>query len=156
MTDTSGTEDGGGENCDTSNTNPLLHNLKPDDKLDTTTSMKLAGADTKEHSKVGGTTGRLPLKLSDVANVLKFSLGLTDILAILTTKTSEYIASLPLTTDLDEPARRFREVEDGDQEHNERGDLEANGKSPGKAGLAAFVEVAAILDPVSNTHTKDV
>ena len=44
---TSGTENGGSEDSHTSDTDPLLHDLEPDDKLNTAASVKLAGADTE-------------------------------------------------------------------------------------------------------------
>ena len=74
--DTSSTEDGGSEDGDTGDTDPFLHNLKPDNELDTTTGVELARPDTEEHVDVGLACGRLSLKLSDVADVLELSLGL--------------------------------------------------------------------------------
>ena len=40
--DTSSTEDSWSEDGHTGDTNPLLHDLKPDDELNTTTGVKLA------------------------------------------------------------------------------------------------------------------
>ena len=52
MTDTSNGKDGRAINRHTSDTDPFLHNLEPDDKLDTTTSVKFAGANAEEHLDV--------------------------------------------------------------------------------------------------------
>ena len=52
VADTGGTEDGRGVDGDTSNTNPFLHDLEPDDELDTATGVEFARADTEEHGEV--------------------------------------------------------------------------------------------------------
>lgn len=49
---TGSAENGGSENGHTSNTDPLLHDLKPDDQLNTTPSVKLARADTEKHGNI--------------------------------------------------------------------------------------------------------
>lgn len=102
---TSGTEDGGSEDSHTGNTDPLLHDLEPDDELNTAASVKLAGADTEEHGKVRLGLGGLAFELSDIANILEFGLGLSDIFASLPTKSSKNITCLFLSTNLDEPTR---------------------------------------------------
>lgn len=102
---TSGTENGGSENSHTGNTDPLLHDLEPDDQLNTATSMKLAGADTEKHGKVGLGLGGLAFELGNVADILEFGLCLARIFTGLTTESSENITGLFLSTDLDEPTR---------------------------------------------------
>ena len=49
---TGSAENGGSENGHTSNTDPLLHDLKPDDQLNTTPSVKLSRTDTEKHGNV--------------------------------------------------------------------------------------------------------
>ena len=82
------TEDGWGVDGYTSDTDPLLHDLQPDDKLDTTTSVELSGADTEQHGEIRLTLGSLAFQLSDVANILEFGFGPASIRTSLTTKTS--------------------------------------------------------------------
>lgn len=100
---TGGTEDGRSEDSDTSNTDPFLHNLEPDDKLYTATSVKLARADAEEHGEVRLSSCGLAFELSDVANVLEFGLGFTRVFAGLTSKTAEDVTSFFLAAGLDEP-----------------------------------------------------
>ena len=102
-------EDGGSENGYTSNTDPLLHDLKPDDELDTTTSVKFTGADTEKHRDVRLALGGFALKFSNIANILELGFGLSNIFTSLTTKTSEDIASLFFAANFDEPTGRFGE-----------------------------------------------
>lgn len=94
--DTSCTEDRGGVNCDTSDTNPFLHNLEPDNELDTATGVELAGADTEQHSVVGLTAGSLALQFSDVADILELGLGFAHVLANFTAETSKDVAGFLL------------------------------------------------------------
>ena len=65
--------------------------------------MKLARADTEEHGHVRLAFSGFAFELSDVANVLEFSLGLADIFTSLTTKPSENVAGLFFATNFDEP-----------------------------------------------------
>ena len=67
--------------------------------------MKLAGANTEEHRDVGLCLGCLTFELSNVADVLKFCLGLANIFTSFTTQSSEDVTGLLLATDLDEPTR---------------------------------------------------
>ena len=156
MADTSSGEDRWSEDGDTSNTNPFLHDLEPDDKLDTASSVEFPSANAKEHSEVGVAVGSLALEFCNVADVLEFSFGLALVLAILTTETTEDVASFTLTSNLDQPARRFREVPADSEKQQKWSDLEADGESPGESCLSAFVEVAAVFDPVSDDNTEDV
>lgn len=49
LADTGSSEDDWGVNGHTSDTNPFLHNLKPDDKLDATTNVEFTRSRTSEH-----------------------------------------------------------------------------------------------------------
>lgn len=102
---TSGTENGGSEDSHTGDTDPLLHNLEPDDQLNTAAGVKLAGADTEEHRNVRLGLGGLAFELSNVADILEFGLGLADIFTRLTTESSKDVAGLFLSTNLNEPTR---------------------------------------------------
>lgn len=101
--DTSCPEDSWGENSHTSDTNPLLHDLKPDDKLYTAASVELARADAEEHGKVGLGFGSLAFELGNVTDILELGLGFAQVLSGLTSKSSENVASFLLTAHLDEP-----------------------------------------------------
>lgn len=109
------TEDGRGVDGDTSDTDPLLHDLKPDDKLDATTSVELAGSDTEQHGIVRLRLGGLAFKLSNVANILEFSLGSASVGTGLTTKAAKNVASFFFATDLGEPTWGLREEPDNGQ-----------------------------------------
>ena len=152
----SSVEDGGGEDGDTSDTNPLLHDLKPDDELDTAAGVELARADTEEHVVIRLRYSRLALKLSDVADILELSLGLAQVLTTLATKTSEYVASFLLAADFDQPSRGFGEEPDNTDKDEEEEDLEGNREPPSEGGSSILVEVAAKLEPVCNYHTSNV
>lgn len=52
VADTGGTEDGWGIDSYTSDANPLLHYLEPDDELDTTTNVEFARTSTGEHRPI--------------------------------------------------------------------------------------------------------
>lgn len=103
VADTGGTEDSGCIDGHASNTNPFLHDLKPDDELNTTASMELARADASEHGPVGRAGCSFTLEFGDVANVLELSLGLAHIITRLATETTEDVATFFLPPDLDQP-----------------------------------------------------
>lgn len=74
----------------------------------------------------------------------------------LATKTTEDVAGFLFTTHFDEPTRGFREEPDESEEHQEGGNLEADGEPPSEGSEASLVEAASIFDPVGHHHTKDV
>ena len=154
--DTSSTENGRSENCDTSDTNPLLHDLKPDDKLHTTAGVKFAGSDTEEHVEIRLPRGRLALKLSDVADILKFSLSSAEILTALASKTSEDVAGFLLPADFDQPTGGFREEPYDGQEYKQKEYLEGDGESPGEGSRPVLVFAATKFNPVGDNDTEDV
>ena len=102
---TSGTENGGSEDSHTGNTDPLLHDLKPDDQLDTTASVKLARADAEKHGNVRLGLGCLAFELSDVADILELGLSFAHIRTSLATESAENVTGFFLSTNLDEPTR---------------------------------------------------
>lgn len=97
------TENCRGINGNTSDTNPLLHDLEPDDKLDTTPSVEFTGADTEEHSEIGLGLGGFAFKLGNVADILEFGLSSAQIRTSLTTETAEDVPSFFFATNLGEP-----------------------------------------------------
>ena len=99
------TEDGWSEDGDPGNTDPFLHDLEPDDELDATASVELAGSDTEEHREVRRMAGRLSFKFSNVANILKFGFGFASICACFPSKTAEDVTGFFLTTDFHKPTR---------------------------------------------------
>ncbi len=67
----------------------------------------LPGANTKQHTEVALLVGCLLLEVVDVHDVLELGRGGLGLLAFLAAHTPEDVASLLLTADLDEPARRL-------------------------------------------------
>ena len=55
---------------------PFLHDLKPNDKLNTSTCVQFTRADAKKHGKVRLGFGCLSLQLGDIADVLKLGFSL--------------------------------------------------------------------------------
>lgn len=100
---TSSTENGGSENSHTGDTDPLLHDLKPDNQLNTAASVKLTGANTEKHRDVRLGLSGLSFELSNVADILEFRLGLAHIFTGLATESSKDVTGLFLSTNLDEP-----------------------------------------------------
>lgn len=96
-----------------SDTNPFLKNLKPNDELNTTANME----DTRgvaancrwhnipKHVEVAVELSSILLHFRDIMNILEFRLGVPSI--ILASESSEYVACFVVSTDLDEPTRRF-------------------------------------------------
>ena len=141
--DTGSSEDSWSKDGHTSDTNPLLHDLKPDDELNTATSVELARANAEEHSDIRLAFCGLALKLGNVADILEFGLGLANILASLTTKAAKDITSLILTADLDKPSWRLGEEPTDGEKEQQWGDLECDGESPGELALTFLIEIAA-------------
>ena len=139
---TSGTENCGGENSHTSNPDPLLHDLKPDDQLDAAASVQFARADTEKHGNVRLGLSSLSFEFCDIANILELGLGLSDVFTSLATESPEYVTGLFLSPDLDEPTRRFGEEPTNGEEHKQWGDLERDRESPGEFSGTTFIEVA--------------
>ena len=67
--------------------------------------MKLARAETEKHGNIGLGLGGLAFEFGDVADILKLGLGFANILTRFTTKSSEDVTALFLSTNLDEPSR---------------------------------------------------
>lgn len=153
---TSSTEDCWSENGHTSNTNPFLHNLKPDNKLYTPSSVELARADTEEHGDVRLRFCRLAFELCDVADILEFRFGLAHILASLTTKATKDITSLIFTPNLNEPTWGLGEHPTDRKEKEQRSNLEGNGESPSKFTSSPFVKVAATVGMISTNAASRV
>ena len=154
--DTSSAEDGGSEDGDTSNSNPLLHDLQPDDELDTTASVELARSDTEEHVEIRLGSSRLALKLSNISDILKLCLSLAEVLAALATKTAENVAGFLLTTDLDQPTGGLGEEPDDCKEDEQEENLEGDWEPPGEGCGSSFVKVAAVFEPVRNDDTANI
>ena len=130
VTDTGDTEDSGRIDSYTSDTNPLLHDLKPHHEFDTTTDMELAAADAEKHVEIGLTGRGLAFEFGNVADILELRFGFTKIGTSLTTKTTENVAGFFFAANLDEPTRGFGKGPDDGEEEEKRNDLESDGKSP--------------------------
>ena len=140
---TSGTEDGRSEDGHTSDANPLLHNLKPDNELYTTSSVELARANTEEHSEIRLGFGSLAFELCNVADVLEFRLGSANIFTSLASKAAQNIASLVFAANLNEPTWGLGKEPTDCKEDQQWENLECNGKPPGELTSSSLVEVAA-------------
>lgn len=82
---------------------PFLHDLKPNDELDTTTSVEFTRADTEQHGKIRLGLCRFPLQLGDVPDVLEFGFGLANVLARFPTKAAQNVPRFILAAHLHEP-----------------------------------------------------
>ena len=136
--DTGDGENGGAVNGDTSDTNPLLENLQPDDQLHTATSVELARFPAEEHSQIAGLAGGLALELDDIADILEFCFCQT--VCVLSTESAKDPATLLFTADLDEPTRGLGHGPDDDKKEYERDDLEGNRESPNEGRVDDGIE----------------
>ena len=150
--DTSGTEDGRSEDSHTGDTDPLLHDLKPDNELYTAASVEFARADTEKHSNVRLAFGGLAFELCDVANILEFGLSFANIFTGLASKTAKNIASLVFAANLDEPTGGLGEEPADCKEEQQRGNLECNRESPGELACSSLIKVAATGRIVSDRY----
>jgi len=133
-------EDSWGVNCHTRNTNPLLHDLEPDDKLDAASGVELTSADAEKHVDIRVALGGLSLKLGDVADILEFSLGHAHVRTSLTTESAKNVASFFLATDLGEPTWGLGEEPDNGEEEEQWENLEGDGETPDEGRLTVLVK----------------
>ena len=141
IADDGDTEDGGSVDGHAGDANPFLHDLEPDDELDTAAGVKLTGADAEKHGEVGVVLGCGTFKLGNVLDVLELGFGSTDILTSFTTKASENVASFVVPAHLDKISRRFGEEPHRGSKNKERDDLECDGEPPGEAIVSSPVTV---------------
>ena len=120
--------------------------------------MELAGADAEQHGDVGVVLGGRAFEFGDILDVLELGLGSPSILAGFTTKTSEDVASLFVSANLDQISGRLGEEPDRDGESEEREDLEGDGETPDEAVITASVTVVCTAEfkPVCNNDTEDI
>ena len=78
----------------------------------------------------------LLLQFRHIANVLKLRFSQVVVPGF-TTESSKDIASFVIAADFDEPAWRFGEKPDNDEEKEERDDLEGNREAPDEGAVAA-------------------
>ena len=140
--DTCRAENGRSIDCDSSNSDPLLHDLQPNHELDTTAGVERARTNPKQHSKVRLGLGCFAFELSNVADVLKFGLSLAQVLSGFTTKTSKNITSFVLAAHFRQPTWRLGEEPNYSEEKEEWEDLERDREAPGKGAIAACVKLA--------------
>ena len=138
--DTSDFKDGRSINGHTGDTNPFLHNLQPNNELDTTSGVKFARADTEQHGEVRLSLGSLALKLGNVADILELGFGFALVCTSLTTKASEDVAGFFLSADLCEPSRGLWEEPDDGKKEEKRENLEGNRESPNEFSIPISVE----------------
>ena len=124
-------------NGDTSNTNPLLENLKPHDQLHTTTNMERSrraasnslGHNIPRHVEVTVQLASLLLQFGDIANILE--LGFSQIIvSSFAAKSAKNVASFIFAPDFNKPTGRLREEPDNDEEEDQWNDLEGDGETP--------------------------
>lgn len=146
-------EDGGAVDGDTSDADPLLENLEPDDELDAAPGVQLAGLPAQEHGQVAVLARSLALELDDVADILELGFGGS---VPFTAETAEDEPSFFLAPDFDEPARGFRHRPYDDEEEDEGHDLESNGEAPDEGGVFVGIEGGSIFDPVRDDDAENV
>ncbi len=141
-------------NGDTSNTNPLLENLKPNNKLHTTTNMELSrraasnslGHNIPRHVEITVQLAALLLQFGDIANILELGFG-QIIVSSFATKPAKNIASFVFATDFDKPTGRLGEEPDNDEEEDQWKNLKGDGKTPHKWTVAtARVRASTVFD----------
>ena len=140
MGDTCNGENSRAINSHTSDTNPFLHDLEPNDELHATTSVELARSDTEKHMEVRVPLCSLAFEFSGVADILEFSLSSAQISTGLSSKASENVTSFFFAANFDEPSRGLRKSPDDDEEEDEWNDLEGNGESPDEGRRPVTVE----------------
>jgi len=86
-------------NSDTCNTNPLLHNLQPNDKLYAAASMQFAAADTEEHRVICVRACRLTLVNDTILNILELCFRPDSIVSFATTQAAEDVSRLFVSSD---------------------------------------------------------
>lgn len=91
------------------------------------------------------TLGHFPLEFGNVANVLKFGLGLASVLASFPTEAAENVTRFLLAAHLHKPTRGLGEDPHGCQEEQERDDLERNWEAPDEGTVTTSVELASTL-----------
>ena len=96
-------------NSHTCNTNPLLHDLQPDNKLYATASVQFTAADTKQHREICVRPRCLTLMDDAVLDVLELCFGPDSIVSFATTQAAEDVSRFFVSPDFGEPARAFRE-----------------------------------------------
>ena len=92
IADASSTEDSGCIDGDTCDSDPLLHDLEPDNELNTASGVEFAGSNAEEHVIIGLRTCRFAFEFNDVANVLEFCFGFSKVGSGLATKAAKNIA----------------------------------------------------------------
>ena len=141
-------------NGNTSNTDPLLENLKPHDKLHTTTNMELSrraasnslGHDIPRHVEITVQLAGLLLQFGDIANILELGFG-QIVVSSFATKPAKNITSFVFATDFDKPTGRLREEPDNDEEEYQWKDLKGDGETPDEWAVAtARVRASTVLD----------
>ena len=141
-------------NGDTSNTNPLLENLKPHDQLHTTTNMERSrraasnslGHNIPRHVEITIQLAALLLQFGDIADILELGFG-QIIVSSFATKSAKNIASFVFATDFDEPTRRLGEEPDNDEEEDQWKNLEGDGETPDEWTVAAArVRASTVFD----------
>lgn len=136
---------------------PFLHDLQPNDQLDTTTNVEVARAYTKKHSKVGLGLGHFPLQFGDVPDVLELCFGLAKILASFPTKAAKDVTRFVLAAHLHEPTWGLGEDPNDSQEEDEWEDLERNWEAPDEGAVTTCVEFASTLhgrEPMPTTKGR--
>lgn len=86
---------------DTSNTNPLLHDLEPDNQLNSTANVEFPGLVPEQHGKVRVAVRNGLLEFRNILNVAEFCVCPDRIFALVSAQAAKDIARFLLTTNLD-------------------------------------------------------
>lgn len=141
--DTGRAKDGRRVDGDSRYPDPFLHDLQPNDELDTTTSVEFARADTEQHGKVRLGLRHFPLQFGDVPDVLEFGFGLANVLARFSTKAAQNVPRFILAAHLHEPTGGLGEDPNDCQEEDEWENLECNWEAPDEGTVTTCVVLAS-------------
>ena len=92
--------------------------------------MQFPRSNPKEHVDVILLLGSLPLKFTDVANVLEFCFTLLGIVAAFSAQPAKNVPGFVVAAHLDQPAGGFGHQKDDGEKQQEWCDLEGDGKAP--------------------------
>ena len=141
-------------NGHTSNTNPLLENLKPHDQLHTTTNMERSrraasnslGHNIPRHVEITVQLAGLLLQFGDIANILELGFG-QIVVSSFATKPAKNIASFVFAPNLDKPTGRLGEEPDNDEEKDQWKNLEGDRETPDEWTVAtARIRASTVFD----------
>lgn len=129
----------------TSNTNPFLHNLQPNNQLHSPTDVQVTRLPAKQHREVRVPVDNSLLHLGNALDILELGFGADPIFWAAATQTLQNVSCFLLAADLDQPTGGLGEEPDGDEENQKEDDLEGDGETPAEGGFTAVDEGEAAI-----------